>query len=256
MVVDLGVWQGILFIFARVSAFMAVGPLFALRHVPPLVKAGSGLMLAVLLAPVVEVEAPPAELGTFTLGVLNEVLVGLALGYAATLVFQAMRVAGQLVDLQTGLAMADLLDPEAAAGITLLGEFFYLMGLLLLLQADGHHGLLRALADSFAIIPPGEAVWRGPLAGEMVRLFAGMFALAFRLAAPVVAVLVVSDIALALIARTVPQLNVFMMGFPLKTGLALGLLILVLPILAGAFGQVFGLMEHDLALLTRHFVGR
>lgn len=254
---DLAQWQLTLLIFARISSFVAVGPIFGLRHVPPLLKAGSALILAILVAPVVvTAQGTVADVGTFILALLGEVLVGLALGYVATLIFNAIRVAGQLVDLQTGLAMADLLDPETGAGTSILGEFFYLLGLLLLLQMDGHHGLLRALADSFTLVPPGAAAWQGTLAQEMARIFAGMFALAFRLAAPLVAVLVVSDVALALVARTVPQLNVFMLGFPLKAGLGLAVLVVVLPLLAGAFGQVFGLMERDMVLVTRYLAGR
>jgi flagellar biosynthetic protein FliR len=253
--VDLAQWSSVLMVFARVSAFMAVGPLFSLRHVPPLVKAGAGLLAAALIAPLVRV-VPAERLEEFVLVILTEVLVGLALGYAATLAFQAIRVAGQLVDLETGLAMADLLDPETGAGITVLGEFFYLLGILVLLQLDGHHGFLRALADSFETVPPGVAAWHGGLAQEMAKRFSAMFALAFRLAAPMVAVLVVSDVALALVARTVPQLNVFMLGFPLKAGLALVVLVLIMPLLAAAFGPAFRLMDQNLALVTYYLAGR
>jgi flagellar biosynthetic protein FliR len=234
---------------------MAVGPLFALRPVPALVKAGAALVLAYLLAPVVRLPEIPGEAGVFALVVAGEVLVGLALGYAATLALHAFRVAGQLVDLETGLAMASLLDPETGAGVTLLGEFFYLLGLLLLLLMDGHHGLLRALADSFELVPPGTAAWSGGLAAEIARRFAAMFALALRLAAPVMAVLVVSDVALALVSRTVPQLNVFMLGFALKAGLGLVALILVLPLLAQAFGPVLRLMEESMAVVSRYLAG-
>lgn len=253
---DLAQWQFLLLIFARTSSFVAVSPLFGLRHVPPLLKAGSAMVLAMLVAPVVATGQGEMPLAAYTLSLVGEVLVGLALGYTTTLIFNAIRVAGQLVDLQTGLVMAELLDPETGAGTSLLGEFFYLFGLLLLLQMDGHHGLLRALADSFRLVPPGAAVWQGALAQEMARLFAGMFALAFRLAAPLVAVLVVSDVALALVARTVPQLNVFMLGFPLKAGLGVAVLIVLLPLLAAAFGRVLGLMEQDMVLVTRYLAGR
>ncbi|MCR4419899.1 MAG: flagellar biosynthetic protein FliR [Clostridia bacterium] len=252
---DPGTWQSALLIFARVSAFMAVGPLFGLRPVPPLLKAGAALILASLLVPVVRLPEGSLQAPVYALAILGEVLVGLALGYAASLLFHAFRVAGQLLDLETGLAMANLLDPETGAGVSLLGEFFYLLGLWLLLQMDGHHSLLRALADSFELVPPGTAAWQGALAAEIGRRFAAMFGLALRLAAPVMAVLVVSDVALALISRTVPQLNVFMMGFPLKVGLGLLGLILVLPILAQAFGPVVKMMEESMAVVSRYLVG-
>jgi flagellar biosynthetic protein FliR len=150
-----------------------------------------------------------------------------------------------------GLGMASLFDPQNAATTTIMGQFFAILGLLLFFQLDGHHTLLLALQESFRLLPLGGVHFDGNIIWTVVKLFSGMFSLAVRIAVPVIVVLLIADLALSLIARTVPQLNVFILGFPLKIGLGLLVLIAILPLLATVFRNLFSQIEHDLALLLR-----
>jgi flagellar biosynthetic protein FliR len=150
-----------------------------------------------------------------------------------------------------GLAMSSLFDPQNATSTTVVSRFLYILGLLLFFQLNGHHTLLLYLQASFCHLPLGGVSFDGTMTWVVVKLFGAMFALALRIALPIIAVLLVSDLALCLVARTVPQLNVFILGFPLKAGLGVLTLIAILPLLLTVFTNLFSQMEQDLALVLR-----
>lgn len=243
---DFAQYQALLLVFVRMTAFAVTAPFFAIRNVPPLAKAGLGAVLALLVFPVITPISWPPGLAAYVVLVLDEALLGLAMGFIATLVFSSIRIAGELVDLQMGFAMANIFDPQSNSRITLVGEFQYLLGIMLFLAMDGHHILIRALIKSYDLVPLGQVVFRGAVASQALSIFTGMFALAVRMALPIIAVLLVSDIALGMVARTVPQLNVFMLGFPLKAGLGLFALGVILPLLVTVMTNIFNQIGKDL----------
>ncbi|MHB1125907.1 MAG: flagellar biosynthetic protein FliR [Bacillota bacterium] len=236
-----------LLILARMASFMVTSPIFALGGIPALVKIGLSAILTIILYPMVgDQVVVPQNILSLAMVLIGEALVGLALGFVASLAFHGIRIAGEMLDLQIGFSMATLLDPLTHASATLVGQFLYMWGILLFLIINGHHSLLVALARSYQIIPVAGASYQGQLTEEVVHIFVGTFAMAFRVAAPFLAVLIISDLALGLIARTVPQLNVFMLGMPVKVVLALGGLSVAYPLLAIAMAGIFSQMEKDL----------
>ncbi|NLW07571.1 MAG: flagellar type III secretion system protein FliR [Clostridia bacterium] len=236
----------------RITSFFITAPFFGIRGVPSLAKLALGFIVTVLLFPLMSaVQLSDAASGAYVLAVIKEALLGLSMGFLATLIISAIQVAGQFMDLHMGLAMSGIFDPQNATNTTVVGRFFYVMALLLFFQLDGHHSLLLALQASFRYLPLGEVVFDGSMVWAVVKLFTAMFALAMRIALPVIAVLLVSDLALCLVARTVPQLNVFILGFPLKAGLGVLTLIVIFPLLFTVFINIFSQMEQDLALLLR-----
>jgi len=242
-------------ILVRITSFFVVAPFFGMRAAPGLVKASLGFIVAVLLFPLLgEPQNVYFNSWAYVLAVLNEALTGLALGFIANLIFSAIQVAGQILDVHMGLAMASILDPQNATRTTLVGQFLAILGLLLFFEFDGHHALLLALKESFKFIPLGGVDLDGGIVWAVVKIFCRMFSLALRLASPIIAMLVLSDLALSLVARTVPQLNVFILGFPLKVGLGLLILIAILPLLAVVFNNIISQMERDLALIVRSWV--
>lgn len=253
--IDLSDWMVILLLTARLTAFTSIAPFYGIRGVPPALKGAFGLLLAVLLFPIVQQPETLAglELLTFVLLLLGEVLVGLAIGYVASLVFASIKIAGQLIDVQMGLAMASLFDPQSGSQNTIVGQFLDTLGILLFMLIDGHHRLLAALAKSYELIPLGNfRSFEGALVQEIVRIFGGTFILGLKIAAPVIAVLIVVDVTLGLVARTVPQLNVFILGFPLKIGLGILTLAVVAPLLATVCNSIFGIIEKDLFVIMRY----
>jgi len=247
-------WQPMLLVLVRIASFMVTAPFFSIRQAPVLAKIGLAALLTLLITPSlpsVPLEPLPDTLWGAVLVVLGEVLVGLAMGFVVALTFSAIRVAGELSDLTMGFDMASLIDPQTGTMSSLMGEFLFLLGILLLLAADAHHHLLAGLVKSYQVVPLGSAVFSGYTASSVVGIFSAMFAMAIRIAAPVIAVLLITDLALGMVARTVPQLNVFILGFPLKAALGILTFSLAAPLLAMAANNLFSQMERDLALLMR-----
>ncbi|MDS1029541.1 flagellar biosynthetic protein FliR [Bacillota bacterium LX-D] len=253
--IDISFWLIVLLIFARMTAFVASAPFFSIRSVPPAAKGALGLLLAVMMFPVVAKPSLSAGIDTFPylLMLIGEVLIGLALGFTATVVFNGFRMAGQLIDLQIGLSMVGIFDPQSGSQNTILAHFMDLLAILLFTVLNGHYIILAALAKSYELLPLGFGLPKGTIAEQIINIFCGTFSLAVKIAAPVLAVLIIIDFVLGLVARTVPQLNVFILGFPLKIGFGIVTLSILLPFLVMIFTKILSTMEQDLLLIIRSF---
>ncbi len=241
-----------LLVMSRMTSFMVASPFFSIKSVPPLTKIGAGVVLSFIIFPLVrETSLEISNTAYFIFQVARETLVGLALGYTASLVFNSIRLAGRFIDMSMGFYMVSVLDPVTGENTSLVGQYLYLLGILLFFIIDGHHSLLAAIYKSYELIPLASAVLSGPAVQNIISIFSGMFALAFRIALPVVAVLLITDICLGLVARTVPQLNVFILGFPLKAALGLVALGILAPILATVASGVYQQMERDLMTIIK-----
>jgi flagellar biosynthetic protein FliR len=240
-------------IFMRVAGLFLTAPIFSSRNIPIMVKASWILIVAFLVFPVVEykVETLPVPGLPLGLAVIRELLVGFSLGLGATLVFTGIQLAGQIVDIQMGLGMANIVDPMTSTQISVMGQYYYFIATMVFLAADGHHLLLKGMVDSFDIIPLGQAHLSVALGTKMMGFFSQVFFIAFQIGAPVIGALFITNMALGIIARTVPQMNVFIVGMPLN--LAVGLLITAVSM--GFFTFImqglFKGMYRDLALLVQ-----
>jgi flagellar biosynthetic protein FliR len=188
----------------------------------------------------------PYHFGTF---MAAELMIGFILGLSVKLIFAGVQLAGEFVGYQMGLAMADILDPESGMGTTLIAQFYYLVSLLIFLSIDGHHWFIRALFQSFSVLSPG-------LYHHMIHLAGNMFVIAIKLGAPIMAVMIFTQIGLGMIAKLVPQMNVLIASFPLT--ICLGLVFLglsvewMVPYLRSLFDEVNrGLVETLLPLIGR-----
>lgn len=197
------------------------------------------LLLALILLPFFSVAdlMLPISIWTLVLMLLQEAALGLVLGYITSIIFAAFQVAGQIIDMQMGFGMINVLDPQSGTQVPLIGNFLYLMAMLIFLAYDGHHSLLHGLWTSFRLVPPGK-IWGGQnLLWEVVRAIVVMFVIGLEIATPVLGALFLADLALAILARTMPQLNIFVVGLPLKSLLGLFTLALSLPVY-GVFLQI------------------
>jgi len=160
-------------------------------------------------------------------------------------------LAGQIVDIQMGLGMVNIIDPITSTQISVMGQYYYLIATLVFLSVDGHHLLLRALADSFTLVPLGQAHFTAALGTKMMAMFSQIFFIAFRVGAPVIGALFITNMALGVVARTVPQMNVFIVGMPLN--LAVGFMITALSMSFFVFvlQGLFKGMVRDLAVLIQ-----
>jgi len=146
----------------------------------------------------------------------GELLIGVALGLIIRVLFTAVQMGGQILGFQMGFAMINIVDPMTGASAAITSHFLYMTTLLVFLSMNGHLFLLSGLADSFAIIPPGGVVLDPNLVATMLDYAGQIFVLAIKIAAPVTAAIFLVDLALALVGRASPQMNVLILGFPLK----------------------------------------
>ena len=219
---------------ARVSGLVIVAPVFSARTIPVSVRTALVVLFTVLLAPMARAagaEAPALTPATF----LAEAVVGFAIGLGAALLVGAAEAAGELMAIQIGLSGAALMDPLNQQSSPVLGQLMQLLALALLLALDLHLVMLDALGASVRLLPVGAPLELQAGLGEMVRMGGTLFALGLRFAAPVIAAVLVTNVALAVLSRAAPQLNVLSVAFPIQIGIGLFALFGALPYLATFF---------------------
>ncbi|OZU90307.1 flagellar biosynthetic protein FliR [Virgibacillus indicus] len=206
-----------LLIFVRIAAFFVTLPLFSYRTIPAPFKIGFSFFLAFIMYYTVDASAIVIdEMYIFLL--LKEILVGLLIGLIAFIILSAVQIAGGFIDFQMGFAIANVMDPQTGAQSPLTGQYFYIFALLFLLSVNGHHLIIDGIFNSYHFIPIDAFIpfQDGSIADFVITAFNKMFLIAFQIAIPIVGCLFLVDIALGIIARAVPQLNVFVVGLPLK----------------------------------------
>lgn len=226
-------------VFARLGAAVMLLPGLGEQEVPGPVRIGLGLALVLLLMPVLApgLPAAPDDVGPATRLIVIEVMVGLWLGGLARLVAMAMAVAGQAVALLLGLAQALVPDPDLGGQGTATARLFSLAAAVVVLSGGLYAIPLRALVESYAVLPVGEPFPAGAGAEAMAGAAADSLALALRLAAPFVLAAVVINVALGLLTRIAPQVQVYFIAVPGQALAGLALLALVMPALLGAFAE-------------------
>lgn len=220
----------------RVSGLVLIAPVYAAKGLPVVFRTTVVILLTALLLPIAANRAAPGVAVT-PATVTTELLIGLAMGLGAAVIVAAAEIAGDLLAIQVGLSGANVVDPTMQQSVAVLGQFMSLFVIALLLSLDGHLILLEAIAESLNWIPVGGeiAIEEGLLA--LVSLGSRMFLLGLRFAAPVTAAVLIGNIALGILARAVPKLNVLMVVFPVQIGLGLLTLALALPLIASIAGS-------------------
>ena len=214
----------------RVAPILFMMPILNSTVLPNPLKVSLVLAVSLLLLPLVRVDVRffPSDPYNFGFFMIAELMVGFILGLSVKLIFAGVQLAGEFVGYQMGLAMANILDPQSGSDTTLIAQFYYLLGLLIFLSIDGHHWFIRALFQSFSVLSPGEFHFKMGLYHHFLDLSGKMFIIAIKMVAPVMAVLIFTQIGLGMIAKMVPQMNVLMTSFPLT--ICLGFIFLGLSI--------------------------
>ena len=232
-----------LLIFCRITSFFVVAPIFSFRGVPVQFKIGLSFFVTLLVFSAVGMEEPAAFDYTYLLSVIREVLVGLVLGFTAYLFFTAVQVSGSFVDLQMGFGIANVVDPLSGAQSPVIGNFKFIIAILLFLAVNGHHYLLQGLMDSYRWVPISNElfarIYRGDVSNFLLDSFIQMFYLAFQLAAPLIVSLFLADVALGILARTAPQFNIFVVGLPFKIMLGFVVILVMIPGFLFLFQHLF-----------------
>ncbi|UOR12715.1 flagellar biosynthetic protein FliR [Halobacillus amylolyticus] len=218
-----------LLILVRVTSFFVTLPIFSYRNVPTQHKIGFSFFLALLMYFTIDI--PPIQIDeNYFLLLFKEAAVGIAIGLLAYIILAAIQIAGGFIDFQMGFAIANVIDPRTGAQSPLVGQYLYMITLLFILAVDGHHLMLDGVFYSYNLIPLDQFI---SLEDEtwimyVIDAFNQMFVIAFLMAVPIVGCLFLVDVALGIVARTVPQLNVFVVGLPLKIFIALAVLVIAM----------------------------
>ncbi len=214
-------------VFARIMAFFVAAPTFSMRSIPVQVKISLGLVLTVMVFGTLTdptVNTSSSLLG-FSLMVLQETILGLAIGYLANLSFLALNMGGQFIDFQMGLSIGAIYDPTMGTQSTLFGSLYNWMAMLLLFAIDGHHLIIYAIVQSFTELPAGVLNMSNFVMTDIVVMFTSSIKTAFQISMPILVVLLLTDIIMGIIARTVPQLQVFVLAVPVK--IVLGIMFII-----------------------------
>ena len=228
---------GFVLAVVRAAAWLAVAPPFNTRMVPAPAKVAFAVALAIPVTPQVALYAPEPEVGPLIVATLVQIGAGLALGFVTQMIFAAVQAAGELIDLFAGFTIAATYDPFTNANQAVFGRFYQLLAIALLFALDGHVLLVKGFLDSFAAMPTGA-----PDLGNLSKLLLddlGMFFLAaLEIAAPVLGALFLTEVALGLLSKAAPQMNVFVLGFPIKILLTLAMVGLTLPLMPNVLDRL------------------
>jgi flagellar biosynthetic protein FliR len=243
--------QTILWAMLRVSGVVLIAPILGAVFVPQQVRILLAACLAVAMLPAigaVPAYSPLSMQGLLTIA--RELAVGLAMGFALKLVVEAAVFAGQVVSMGMGLSFATVVDPQAGS-VPLLGRFYIIVATLLLLAADAHLALVRLVAESYSVLPIGDATLAAGSARELVDFAAVIFTGALQLALPAVIAILMVNVAFGVISRAAPTLNLFAVGFPIT--LMVGFVVLMIGV--RSHGPVWESQFNQALLMAARLVG-
>lgn len=240
-------------IATRLSAMFLVAPFFGSRTVPARVKAGLVILISYITLPIVAAEGgrvPEGILPFVTLAV-KEALIGFAFGLVAQFLFAAFQTAGALIDVTAGFAISQAFDPGSGASISILGRWYNMIALTSFLAIGGHQLLVAGVVRSFTLAPPLADPDLGAVVVGVLARADDIFLIVVQIAAPILGALLITDVTLGVISRAVPQMNVFIVGLPLKIIVALAGSAILLPAMIGLTNSLVGEMFSDLSSIMR-----
>ncbi|HPI93520.1 MAG TPA: flagellar biosynthetic protein FliR [Deltaproteobacteria bacterium] len=242
-------------IFVRIGTVFAVVPFFSAEIIPRRITTLIALFLSFILMPVVpQTQIRPDDLNILMLMVIlvNQMLVGLTLGLAIDVIFSGIQIAGELMGFQMGFSIANVVDPMTGATAPITSNLLYITAFLLFFSFGGHHLLIKALVETFTVIPIGDRMVHTGFLMSVISYAGQMFIIGVKVAAPVVGVLLLINVSFAIIARALPQMNVFLMAFPLTIAVGLifvALVIRIMPIfMVGSLENAWAFMKTAMAL--------
>lgn len=214
--------------FTRILALVAVAPIFGSSSIPIRVKLGLAITLTILVMPTIEKSLPHIELSTGIglIVLLQQLLIGITIGFVMRVVFAAVEMAGELIGLQMGLGFAIFFDPQNSGQIDIIGRFLGVIASLAFLAMDGHLIMISLISQSFNTFPVSSEGFGSAIFITLVNWGSEIFKSGLLLSLPVLAALLITNLALGILTRAAPQLNIFAVGFPLT--LSVGLLVLAL----------------------------
>jgi flagellar biosynthetic protein FliR len=253
-ILDAGIGQLKIFMLEaiRIASLFMSAPLLGSRNTPATVKISFAFLLAMLLYPILDKNAVlPSDTLSYFILIFNQVLVGVTIGFASYIVFAAIQLSGQIIDLQMGFGIVNVIDPMSNTQVSIIGQFQFILGMLIFLSINGHHYLFQAITDSFRFVPLTSVGMTEATLNKLGDLFSNLFVIAFKIAGPATIALILTNITLGMIARTIPQMNVFIVGLPLNILVGLAAVLISMPILVNLFNTLLNAMWDDIYYIIK-----
>lgn len=235
------------FFLARTTSFIFVLPVIGNRTVPRQSKIGFSVLVSLLLTSIFQNQVPGlvTDLLPFILLILKEAMVGLSLGFVTRFLFVGVQLAGELAGNQMGFGMSQVMDPSSDAQVSIISEFKTIVVTLFYLILNGHHMLMSGLAESYKLVPLGKFHYDTNVVKIVISMAGGIFEAGVKIGAPVIVSLLLANILLGVLARTVPQMNVFVVGLPLRIGIGFLALAATLALFYHIFVVIWQQFERD-----------
>lgn len=230
-------------VLVRMTAYFVTAPVFSSRTIPARFKIGFAFFISLVIFPTLNIDLDLELNGTYIFYVIQEAILGISIGLVAQIIFSSIQIAGSFIDIQIGFSLANVIDPQTGAQSPIMGNFKYTFAILLLFSLNIHHLIIDGIVSSYETLPI-SGNWLSQLNDEQIFMFimstfSKMFVIAFKISAPIVVTLLITDIVLGILARTFPQLNVFVIGIPLKILITFIVLLALATIFINNFKDVF-----------------
>jgi len=247
-------FQAFLICTARVAGFISAIPVYFGSQTPARIKVALVFAISLLLFPVLSPALPEISFNPvfFLFFTINETLLGLLIGLISRLIFTTVEFGGTIIGYQMGFAAANIFDPQHESQISLISQFQNVFAILIFLALDGHHIFIKTAARSYQLLPPGQLDFSGEAIPYLMELTSRMFALGVQFSAPVLAVLLLSGLILGILARVFPQLNVFLLSFPLNIGISFVVIALTLDMVTSLLRREFDAMGERIITILQY----
>lgn len=228
-------FQAFFLVLVRMTAMMVIAPFYSSGAIPLLMRGALSFFVSLVIFPLLSISnvALTGNMGVYYLMVLQEIIIGLYIGFLVSVVFSAFQLSGQYFAVQIGFGINEVIDPLAQISIPLVGQLKNIIGLLVFLAINGHHFMIKAIYHSYELAPAfalkGESIQA--FLKFLAHSFSGMFVIALKISLPVIAAVFLVSVSLGILAKAAPQMNIMMLGFPFKIAVAFGIMVLISPLI-------------------------
>ena len=235
--VNIAQFLALFFIFIRVTSFFAITKVFFPNGTPPTMKMFFALIFSITLVGGIDTKAIEAITNNYILitYIISEITTGLILGLITNVAFEVVIMAGSFMDVHIGLSMISVLDPNSKSNTSITGNLLHFIAMVVFFSINGHHMLIKSLIESFILVPLGHTIVSGESMMALIEIITKYFVIGLKIAIPIVLIIIITDLCMGLISRAVPQINVMVLGMPVKIVVGLISITIALPIIIKIF---------------------
>lgn len=242
-------------IFFRIFALLYVTPIMGDKRVPIMLRIGFSVILSFVVFPVTNgYNVVLSDVMNFLFAAGREIIIGMSLGFIVKLLFSAIDFAAEISGFQMGFGMVSVLDPNFDDQVSIITQFESIVAILIFLSINAHHFIIESICRSFKVVPLGRMILSGRITDYFITMSTEIFIISLKISAPIIVTLLLTNIILGILVRTVPQINMFMISFPVTIGLGLIVLGFSLPFMAEVFKNIFFTIDFRMLKLLKLFI--